>query len=41
MRNIKNYKNFLLEYIQVESLKYSIFDIDDNKIGRASCRERV
>ena len=30
MRNIKNWENFILEYAQVESLKYSIFDVDDN-----------
>ena len=27
---IKNWKNFLLEYVQVETLKYNIFDFDDN-----------
>lgn len=30
MTKIKNWKNFLLEYVQVESFKYNIFDWDDN-----------
>ena len=30
MGKINNWKNFLLEYVQVESLRYNIFDWDDN-----------
>jgi hypothetical protein len=30
MKKINNWKNFLLEYVQVEALKYNIFDWDDN-----------
>jgi len=30
MRKINNWKNFLLEYVDVKSLNYNIFDWDDN-----------
>lgn len=30
MNKIKNWNDFLLEYVQVETLKYNIFDWDDN-----------
>ena len=30
MKKIRNWKNFLLEYVDVKTLKYNIFDWDDN-----------
>lgn len=30
MKKIKNYKDFLFEYVEIKSLRYNIFDWDDN-----------